>query len=73
MMNATKQKLKAVGVAIGLIPTLAGAALTVIYDSGDTWMHSNPQRPHYPSVERSRVHSWVLRISNPCYRFARLV
>ena len=37
MMNAAKVGLKAIGVAIGLIPTLAGAALTVIYDSGDTW------------------------------------
>ena len=37
MMNAAKVWLKAIGVAIGLIPTLAGAALTVIYDSGDTW------------------------------------
>ncbi len=36
MMNAVKVGLKATGVAIGLIPTLAGAALTVIYDSGDT-------------------------------------
>ena len=35
-MNAGKQGLKAMGVAIGLLPTLAGAALTVIYDSGDT-------------------------------------
>ena len=37
MINAAKVWLKAIGVAIGLIPTLAGAALTVIYDSGDTW------------------------------------
>jgi integrating conjugative element protein (TIGR03765 family) len=37
MMNAAKVWLKAIGVAIGLIPTLAVAALTVIYDSGDTW------------------------------------
>ena len=36
MMNASKVGLKAIGVAIGLIPTLAGAAVTVIYDSGDT-------------------------------------
>ena len=36
-MNAGKQGLKAMGVAIGLLPTLAGAALMVIYDSGDTW------------------------------------
>lgn len=36
MMNAGKQGLKAMGVAIGLLPTLAGAALMVIYDSGDT-------------------------------------
>ena len=28
--------LRAIGVAIGLIPALAGAALTVIYDSSDT-------------------------------------
>jgi integrating conjugative element protein (TIGR03765 family) len=37
MMNAAKVWLKAIGVVIGLIPTLAVAALTVIYDSGDTW------------------------------------
>jgi len=36
MMNAAKVWLKVIGVAIGLIPTLAGAAITVIYDSGDT-------------------------------------
>ena len=35
-MNAGKQGLRAIGVALGLIPILAGAALTVIYDSGDT-------------------------------------
>ncbi len=34
-MNAAKW-LKAIGIVIGLIPALAGAALTVIYDSGDT-------------------------------------
>jgi integrating conjugative element protein (TIGR03765 family) len=38
MMNTAKVWLKAIGIAIGLIPTLAGAALTVIYDSGDTWL-----------------------------------
>lgn len=36
MMNAVKFGLKVIGVAIGLIPTLVGAALAVIYDSGDT-------------------------------------
>ena len=34
-MNAVKW-LKVIGIVIGLIPALAGAALTVIYDSGDT-------------------------------------
>ncbi len=34
-MNA-KKWLTAIGIAIGCIPTLAGAALTVIYDNGDT-------------------------------------
>jgi len=34
-MNTTKW-IKAIGFAFGLIPTLAGATLTVIYDSGDT-------------------------------------
>ena len=33
---STGKWLKAIGAAVGLIPTLAGAALTVIYDSGDT-------------------------------------
>ncbi len=33
---STANWLKAIGVVIGLIPALAGAALTVIYDSGDT-------------------------------------
>ena len=36
MMNVAKVWLKVIGVAIGLIPN-PGAALTVIYDSGDTW------------------------------------
>lgn len=34
-MSAVKL-LNVIGIVIGLIPTLAGAALTVIYDSGDT-------------------------------------
>ena len=34
-MNAANW-LKVIGIVIGLSPTLAGAALTVIYDSGDT-------------------------------------
>ncbi len=34
-MNA-KKWLTAIGIAIGCIPTLAGAALTVIYDGGNT-------------------------------------
>ncbi len=49
-MNAAKW-LKAIGVAIGLIPLLAGAALTVIYDSGDT----QPIAPFLDAFESSEI------------------
>jgi len=61
MMNATKQKLKAVGVAIGLIPTLAGAALTVIYDSGDTW----PIAPFLDAFESTETTPQPRAIQSP--------
>ncbi|MCB1871758.1 MAG: integrating conjugative element protein [Gammaproteobacteria bacterium] len=49
-MNTAKW-LKAIGVVIGFIPTLAGAALTVIYDSGDT----QPIAPFLDAFESSEV------------------
>lgn len=36
MMNTANCGLKVIGVFLSLIPALAGAALTVIYDNGDT-------------------------------------
>ncbi|MCP4392279.1 MAG: integrating conjugative element protein [Gammaproteobacteria bacterium] len=49
-MNAAKW-LKAIGVAIGLIPLLAGAALTVIYDSGNT----QPIAPFFDTFESTEI------------------
>ena len=49
-MNAAKW-LKAIGIVIGLIPALAGAALTVIYDSGDT----QPIAPFLDALESSET------------------
>ncbi len=49
-MNAAKW-LKAIGVAIGLIPLLAGAALTVIYDSGNT----QPIAPFFDAFESTEI------------------
>ena len=49
-MNEAKW-LKAIVIVIGLIPTLAGAALTVIYDSGDT----EPIAPFLDAFEFSEV------------------
>lgn len=43
-MNSANCGLKVIGVFLGLIPALAGAALTVIYDNGDT-------RPIAPFLE----------------------
>ena len=49
-MNEAKW-LKAIVIVIGLIPTLAGAALTVIYDSGDT----QPIAPFLDTFEYSET------------------
>ena len=49
-MNTAKW-LKAIGVAIGLIPALAGAALIVIYDSGNT----QPIAPFLDALESSDI------------------
>ena len=49
-MNTAKW-LKAIGVAIGLIPALAGAALIVIYDSGNT----QPIAPFLDALESSET------------------
>ena len=49
-MSAVKL-LKVIGITIGLIPALAGAALTVIYDSGDT----QPMAPFLDAFESSET------------------
>ena len=49
-MSAVKL-LKVIGITIGLIPALAGAALTVIYDSGDT----QPMAPFLDAFESSEI------------------
>ncbi|MCP4387427.1 MAG: integrating conjugative element protein [Gammaproteobacteria bacterium] len=47
----TANWLRAIGIVIGLIPALAGAALTVIYDSGNTW----PIAPFLEAFESSET------------------
>ena len=49
-MSAVKL-LNVIGIVIGLIPTLAGAALTVIYDSGET----QPIAPFLDALESSDI------------------
>jgi integrating conjugative element protein (TIGR03765 family) len=61
MMNLAKYGLRAILILIGLVPAVAGAVLTVIYDSGDT----RPIAPFLEAFESKEISLPKRQIKKP--------